>query len=1460
MRYKSRLAKNVLTLTIHKDHVREELGLAFVKTSSNAIVVEDIFETSVLYGSMLTPGMILSTINKTMTCKDMSVDELLQVFSGMEGSFTMETTSPDGSPLHPWILQQRKKEPQEDHAVEEEINEEPDAPIKRAYPVIMPKILPDDIVVGVTRKKKYQDLGVRFTRIRATRVVGNEGPVASATILVISQIRKGSSFDKTKLQVGMECVIINGFPGNSFESAEDVYEMLKRATGSITIVARKREDVDLKSLVPLPPARHTNSSNAETKLVVTKKRDIATTEEPQARSSIMGNDGITVVSDDEEEEEEEDSEEEENEESMGGGILSMEEQMQQMLQSEHEKSWDRSNIRAGMEDGRAMEQEEERAAESTGPFELLVVNKSSSQVGLHWDDGNDGVLVATLEAKVGEHRVNTYKGHNFFVKREGIQEDSPFRFTVSHAEESFFIPEAEGVQFAVTFVNKSMQSAKLYWDDGADGVLVATMKENGGEHYVNTYKGHSFFACRGEEGKEAQSKFSVSYGDEIFHIPEAKGVAFKVGFINQSKYKVDLVWDDGGEGVVIATLDADGGDHYSTTYNGHSFFVRKHGGSQVLANPKSNIRLGFSPLYADEMFTVPQNASVQRQAGPRRVKIVEPPKAAAPTKPRKKAAKKKARKTAKRIKPAEPVTQIQVQQEENADSEAENKINQMEDDLARLETESNNRIRSDVKSRRSLLAEVKGDMQSRRSLLAESNHSDQPVTSPLVAKRKIQPTERRQSKQANTNGVLNEADAPFAKPSVPKDSTKVTTDSARGEPTTMQEDEPAVVVSSDNTAIQEQDASSMEESNEADDVLSSPHAAGERDESTELSAKDPLSKSKDRRKGPSAFSTAFKALRKPKRKEEASSASETADAASNAAETASSASVTAEAANAEEATFALETAEEPEKEALETSDEVQKSKTSKGARKKFLNIFRGKKGKTGAAETSSVDSGPELEQVYDKEITDGMGFTGKYTGTVLVESGLPHGVGGIDYWMDDECIMATYDGDWEYGCWDGFGESLLKCGDEYTGEFQLHERHGEGEYVWKTQECEDGTRKERYYTGNFESNQRHGFGVFTWRTILPDKKENLSVYKGMYHQGKRQGQGVYSTQTLKYSGEWFQDKYHGMGRLEVFDQFIHRGNFRHGNFVEKSTVPPPFVLASQASNRHIRKRNNMIAELAQKSDDRPKIEAIPNKYESKEEPTRPPGRAPMITADLLAGAQLMKRAPVGDLEPVAISLPPDSVRNPKKKSMLEELGAALKKRDAELSPEKRPIEIVSVPRKVKGPRGNSPVPPSSDRSKSPIPPASNRSNSPIPPASTKEKTASLSSKQQSAVPTSNSSDARKNLFSHLKKSPKPKASRPSAPPGGTNAPPSNNPMEARKNMLAQLSKPPALNSTKINNPAPANPRMNLMEQLSQPPALKSAQARTSPRPPGGGQSSMPPKRKPTMMEELQAKLAAKSQG
>ena len=167
----------------------------------------------------------------------------------------------------------------------------------------------------------------------------------------------------------------------------------------------------------------------------------------------------------------------------------------------------------------------------------------------------------------------------------------------------------------------------------------------------------------------------------------------------------------------------------------------------------------------------------------------------------------------------------------------------------------------------------------------------------------------------------------------------------------------------------------------------------------------------------------------------------------------------------------------------------------------------------------------------------------------------------------------------------------------------------------------------------------------------------------MYHHGKRQGQGAYSNQKLKYTGEWFQDVYHGMGRLEIFGQFIHRGNFHNGDFVAKKAVPPPFVTASKdLDSKYIQKRHNVMAELSKRNKVGTTVvsegTATPRLQDgdTKDYKTIAPQKHAISANDLVGALNKQRPAPT-----VAPKQPPN-----RKKTVLDELSGALSKRHADM--------------------------------------------------------------------------------------------------------------------------------------------------------------------------------------------------
>jgi len=52
---------------------------------------------------------------------------------------------------------------------------------------------------------------------------------------------------------------------------------------------------------------------------------------------------------------------------------------------------------------------------------------------------------------------------------------------------------------------------------------------------------------------------------------------FSVKIINLSKYRADVYWDDGGYGQNMFPIDANGGESTINTFQGHGFFVTRHG-------------------------------------------------------------------------------------------------------------------------------------------------------------------------------------------------------------------------------------------------------------------------------------------------------------------------------------------------------------------------------------------------------------------------------------------------------------------------------------------------------------------------------------------------------------------------------------------------------------------------------------------------------------------------------------------------------------------------------------------------------------------------------------------------------------------------------------------------------------------------------------------------------------------
>mmetsp|Transcript_40079 Transcript_40079/g.45609 ORF Transcript_40079/g.45609 Transcript_40079/m.45609 type:complete len:895 (+) Transcript_40079:32-2716(+) len=167
----------------------------------------------------------------------------------------------------------------------------------------------------------------------------------------------------------------------------------------------------------------------------------------------------------------------------------------------------------------------------------------------------------------------------------------------------------------------------------------------------------------------------------------------------------------------------------------------------------------------------------------------------------------------------------------------------------------------------------------------------------------------------------------------------------------------------------------------------------------------------------------------------------------------------------------------------------------------------------------------DCKTVVEETVSDAQGNTGTFTGLVLKNSKLPHGVGRMVY------VGEIREGFWKNGYLEGHARAFFANGDFYEGLFHQSQRQGPGVYKWK-----DG----RVYEGDYDNDQRHGEGRF----IYPSGDE----YVGKYDNGMRYGQGKFTfSDGSHYKGGWKNSLYHGYGQLlEISTGGYYKGNWEEG--------------------------------------------------------------------------------------------------------------------------------------------------------------------------------------------------------------------------------------------------------------------------------------------------------------------------
>ena len=121
-----------------------------------------------------------------------------------------------------------------------------------------------------------------------------------------------------------------------------------------------------------------------------------------------------------------------------------------------------------------------------------------------------------------------------------------------------------------------------------------------------------------------------------------------------------------------------------------------------------------------------------------------------------------------------------------------------------------------------------------------------------------------------------------------------------------------------------------------------------------------------------------------------------------------------------------------------------------------------------------------------------------------------------------------YKGQWKKGKRDGYGIEYYSDNDneiKYKGYFKDNEYHGKGEYKWENGE---------YYKGNFENSRAYGEGLYHYL--------NGDEYKGNFVNGFKEGKGTYTCKNGNYFfGEWKNDFQNGIGELYVNKKLIYKG-------------------------------------------------------------------------------------------------------------------------------------------------------------------------------------------------------------------------------------------------------------------------------------------------------------------------------
>jgi hypothetical protein len=112
-----------------------------------------------------------------------------------------------------------------------------------------------------------------------------------------------------------------------------------------------------------------------------------------------------------------------------------------------------------------------------------------------------------------------------------------------------------------------------------------------------------------------------------------------------------------------------------------------------------------------------------------------------------------------------------------------------------------------------------------------------------------------------------------------------------------------------------------------------------------------------------------------------------------------------------------------------------------------------------------------------------------------------------------------------------FSEIKFQNGDKYVGTVSNHKPNGNGVY----------TSSEFIYKGDFHDGKRQGHGIQTWTNGIHESEE----YIGEWREDMRDGNGIHSwPDGRKYNGEWKSNRQNGKGMLSNSNGDSYMGMFK----------------------------------------------------------------------------------------------------------------------------------------------------------------------------------------------------------------------------------------------------------------------------------------------------------------------------